>query len=149
MSKLLIVRGLPGSGKSTLAKKIWENSCFYDEIFETDMYFMKNDEYNFDATKLYNAHKWCYEKVYENLHYEYNVIVANTFTTMKEMTPYLELMEVFDGLDVEVIEMSSQFESVHDVPQHVIDNMRERWQPVDPSWISRGVVVKDSKNVTI
>jgi thymidylate kinase len=149
MAKLMIIRGLPGSGKSTLAQKVWEASCVYDERYEADMYFMKNDKYEFDATKLYNAHKWCFEKVYEDLHYDYNVIVSNTFTTMKELKQYLELMDVFPDLEITVVDMATQFESIHNVPQLTIDIMKDRWQPLDPSWVERGVIYTDSENLAI
>lgn len=146
MSKLMIIRGLPGSGKSTLARNIWMNTDF-DDIFEADMYFEDNlGNYNFDATKLYDAHKWCFEKVYENVHYEYDVIVANTFTTNKEMKQYLELLDVFYDLEITVVDMVTQFESVHGVPQETMDKMRGRWQALDQYWIDRGVEYLTSDN---
>ena len=146
MSKLMIIRGLPGSGKSTLARNIWMNTDF-DDIFEADMYFEDNlGNYNFDATKLYDAHKWCFEKVYENVHYEYDVIVANTFTTNKEMKQYLELLDEFYDLEIIVVDMVTQFESVHGVPQETMDKMRGRWQALDQYWIDRGVEYLTSDN---
>jgi len=149
MAKLLIVRGLPGSGKSTLAKKMWEASCVYDEHYEADMYFMDGDEYKFDATKLYNAHKWCFEKVYEDIHYDYNVIVSNTFTTMKELERYLELMDTFPTLEITVVDVLTQFGSIHGVPEETMERMKNRWQPLDSSWVDRGVIYVDSKNLAI
>lgn len=146
MSKLLIIRGLPGSGKSTLARDIWMNSE-YDDIFEADMYFEDNlGNYNFDATKLYDAHKWCFQKVYENVHYGYDVIVANTFTTHKEMKQYLELLDAFDDLEITVVDMVTQFESIHGVPQETMEKMRGRWQALDQYWIDRGVEYLTSDN---
>jgi adenylate kinase len=146
MSKLMIIRGLPGSGKSTLARNIWMNTEF-DCIFEADMYFEDSmGNYNFDATKLYNAHKWCFEKVYENVHYEYDVIVANTFTTNKELKQYLELLDVFDTLEITVVDVVTQFESVHGVPQETMNKMRGRWQALDQYWIDRGVEYLTSDN---
>lgn len=149
MAKLMIIRGLPGSGKSTLAGKIWSESCVWDDVVEADMYFMDGNEYKFDATKLYNAHKWCFDKVYENLHYDYNVIVSNTFTTMKEMKQYLELMDVFPDLEITVVDMVTQFESIHNVPTETMEKMKNRWQPLDPSWIDRGVIYTDSEKLAI
>ena len=149
MAKLMIVRGLPGSGKSTLARKMWETIPEYDEVFEADMYFMDGDQYNFDATKLCNAHKWCFQKVYESIHYEYDVIVANTFTTNKEMKQYLELIDVFPKLDVIVVDMKTQFESIHGVPQDIFDKMKARWQPLDSAWIARGVIYTDSEKLAV
>jgi len=149
MAKLMIIRGLPGSGKSTLAKKVYDSSCLWDEHYEADMYFMKGDVYNFDINNLHNAHKWCFDEVYEDLHYDYSVIVSNTFTTMKEMKQYLELMDVFPDLEITVVDMVTQFESIHNVPAETMEKMKNRWQPLDPSWVERGVLYTDSEKLAI
>ena len=132
MRKLIIVRGLPGSGKSTIARSFKED-CGY-EWFEADMYFMDGDEYKFDATQLYNAHKWCYENTYRYLFSYYDVIVSNTFTTNKEMKQYFELREFFPDLEIDVIEVHSQFGSIHGVPDETMEKMRNRWEEVDPKY---------------
>ena len=58
MKELFLLRGLPGSGKSTLAESIggiW---------VEADQYFInKEGEYQFDASKLKEAHKYCHARV--------------------------------------------------------------------------------------
>lgn len=149
MAKLMIVRGLPGSGKSTLARKMWETIPEYDEIFEADMYFMDGDEYKFDATKLCNAHKWCFQKVYESIQYDYDVIVANTFTTNKEMKQYLELLYDFPTLEITVVDMKTQFESIHGVPEDTINKMKARWQPLDPAWVDLGILYTDSEKLAV
>jgi len=57
---LTLVRGLPGSGKSTFANFIWNDYA----ICEADKFFTdKEGNYNFDASKLKEAHKWCKEQV--------------------------------------------------------------------------------------
>ena len=55
MEKVLyIVRGIPGSGKSTFAKTLG------GQHYESDMFFInENGEYNFDVTKIKDAHQWC------------------------------------------------------------------------------------------
>ena len=51
---LYIVRGIPGSGKSTLAKTLG------GKHYEADMFFIDGEgHYNFDFTKIKDAHQWC------------------------------------------------------------------------------------------
>jgi tRNA uridine 5-carbamoylmethylation protein Kti12 len=51
---LYIVRGIPGSGKTTFAKSL---NC---PVFEADMFFVNSQGiYNFDYTKIKDAHAWC------------------------------------------------------------------------------------------
>ena len=61
MNKILIlVRGIPGSGKSTFANLIWNSYA----ICEADKFFYDKDgNYNFDPSKLKQAHEWCQNEV--------------------------------------------------------------------------------------
>lgn len=124
MSTLILIRGLPGSGKSTLSKKLkteYAGRPVY--VFEADDYFSKSGSYEFDASKLNQAHKECFNNTVEKLKQEDAVvIVSNTFTTIKELTPYVELSK-----GTIIIEMSSQFKSIHDVPEETIAKMQQRF----------------------
>lgn len=73
---LYIVRGLPGSGKSTFAKSLGGVN------YEADMFFInENGEYNFDPSKLKDAHNWCRHKAMDSMKSgEPIVVVSNTFT---------------------------------------------------------------------
>ena len=64
MKNLYIIRGLPGSGKSTIAKSLGKSW----QIFEADQFFMKNGKYEFDGSKLKDAHDWCKRKVHNAIH---------------------------------------------------------------------------------
>ena len=66
---LYIIRGLPGSGKSTLAHSLVGDGNY----FEADMYFTdpKTGKYNFDHTKLREAHAWCLDRVQEAMRSRY------------------------------------------------------------------------------
>ena len=130
MSKkmLYLIRGLPGSGKSTLAQGLAGLRV------EADSFFMKEthsgrDYYSFDATQLHQAHKWC-QSVAERWMQdrEFPVIVSNTFTTEKEMKPYLDMAKEY-GYDVTsiIVENRHGNKSVHDVPAETIDKMRNRF----------------------
>lgn len=125
MAQLILIRGLPGSGKSTLAKRLWKVTNFH--WLEADMFFMnKNDEYVFDASKLHAAHNWCRLNAKAGLHYHDGVIVANTFTTLKELKPYFEIAKEF-GIVPVVYHCENNFGSVHNVPEDTIQKMKARW----------------------
>jgi len=142
---LLIIRGIPGSGKSTLAKSLLvkDDSChlvtpnhkgvLYTQHFEADMFF--NDcagNYKFDKRYIKNAHEWCYNNVLRELMLGHNVIVSNTFIKLWEMDKYLKLTEIIPELNIEVVELNSKYESIHNVPQETIAKMEENFQPYVP-----------------
>lgn len=118
MSKLTIIRGLPGSGKSTLAKTY---PCL---VVEADMFFQRNGQYVFNANHIRDAHSHCQSVVRMGLAWGADVVVANTFTTLKEMRPYLDM--TWDSL--EVIKCVGEYGSVHNVPEDTIKKMKQRWQ---------------------
>jgi predicted kinase len=124
--KLILIRGVPGSGKSTLAQEIvlgkenWEH-------YEADMYFMNNGKYDFNPSLIGRAHSWCQNEVDSALHYGVNVVVSNTFTTLKELKPYF-LIAKEHGITPSVVHCQHSFGSVHDVSQETIDKMKARWQ---------------------
>ena len=117
--KLIIIRGLPGSGKTTIAK-----TQFPDYILvETDMFFMHKGEYKYNPKKIKEAHAWCYETVRAFLNSGYNVVVANTFTQRWEFQKYIDL-----GFSYKIIVAKGNYNSVHNVPKHVIERMKNRWE---------------------
>ena len=130
---LIILRGLPGSGKSTFANHIWDRHV----ICEADKYFYdKEGNYNFDASKLGEAHQWCQGKVEQfmidntvNSQYYPEIIVSNTSTTEKELEPYLKLADKY-GYNVVslIVENRHGHSSVHNVPSETLDKMRNRFQ---------------------
>ncbi len=123
---LTLIRGLPGSGKSTLAELLsyQDNHIHY----ETDMYFIKDGVYQYDASKIKDAHMACQRHVRSALANAWNVIVSNTFTQMWEMRPYLEMPYT----NLKVIECHGKFQNIHNVPNEVIEKMRARWEPYQP-----------------
>ena len=123
--ELYIVRGIPGSGKSTLAQKIAARNGI--EYFEADMYFEVNGKYVFDVAKLRQAHSWCLAETRAQLLDDRDVVVSNTFTTFKEIEPYLS-MAVELGADVTIIECTGRWQNVHNVPQDKLDAMAARFQ---------------------
>lgn len=119
---LILVRGLPGSGKSTLAQKQFG---FYKHL-EADMYFNMDGEYKFDASQLGAAHGWCKDQTRKYLSMNRDVIVTNTFTQAWELADYLKIAKDF-GITAQVIEMQTQYQNIHGVPEEAITRMRNRW----------------------
>ena len=129
---LYIVRGLPGSGKSTFARSIAKPY----QIFEADQYFMKRGKYNFDATKLKEAHDDCKQRVVrrmrENLFnsiFFNNIVVSNTFTQDWEMKYYRSIGRRY-GYKVHTIIVENRHygTNIHGVPQDKLQVMEDRFE---------------------
>lgn len=133
MKLLILLRGLPGSGKTSFAELIWTKHV----IFEADKYFYdKEGNYNFDSSKLGEAHKWCQSQVEQAMkdniqnsqHYS-DIVVSNTSTTEKELQPYLDLADKYDYNVISmIVENRHGNKSVHNVPDETIDKMRKRFE---------------------
>ena len=126
-TRLYILRGLPGSGKSTFAKKMIDKKMA-DVHFEADMFFVdRNGQYRFDPSKLGSAHRWCENNVKRALESGKNVVVSNTFTTLKEMKPYIDYCRE-NGYPFMVVRLNTQYKSIHAVPEKSIMKMKTRFQ---------------------
>lgn len=124
-NELVVIRGAPGSGKSTYAKKFIDLGYSH---YEADMYFVdEKDNYNFDKTKLYLAHRWCQEKVCQTLQRGENVVVSNTSTTLKEVQTYIDIAK-YCNVPVRVIRMTGDYGNIHGVPEETLKKMKERFQ---------------------
>jgi predicted kinase len=129
---LYIIRGLPGSGKSTFATHIWNEYA----VCEADKFFYDKDgNYNFNPSKLREAHEWCRNEVeirmqdhQNNEQYYPEIAVSNTFTQEWEMTPYLELAEKYGYKVVSlIIENIRDGKNIHNVPIEKINEMKNRF----------------------
>lgn len=124
MKTLFIIRGIPGSGKSTLARHL------AGQHLEADMYFVKDGKYQFDPSKLKEAHAWCRQAVRELMEAgEPTVAVANTFTQLWEMQDYRDLAEEY-GYGVFAITCENEFGNVHGVPPDKVAAMWTRWERI-------------------
>jgi len=124
---LYIVRGIPGSGKSTLAKTLG------GVHLEADMYFLDSDgNYNFDVLKLKDAHEWCRKSVKKYMEEDqYRIVVSNTFTQQWEMDPYITLAKEHGYKTFYIIsENRHEGKNIHDVPQDILDKMKERFEVI-------------------
>jgi len=125
MEKVLyIVRGIPGSGKSTFAKTLG------GQHYEADMFFIDVDgNYQFDSTKIKDAHQWCQSIVKTDMILEYpKIIVSNTSTQEWEMEPYFKLAKEYGyAVFTIVVENVHGGKNIHNVPDDKIKQMKERF----------------------
>ena len=124
MKELFLLRGLPGAGKSTLADSIG------GKHIEADMFFEYEGKYEFDASKLKEAHTWCKNavKVWMTNSVK-KIIVSNTFTMEWEMQPYFDLAEKY-GYRVHSLIVENRHDGVnqHGVPVEKLIEMKNRFQ---------------------
>jgi predicted kinase len=125
---LTLIRGLPGSGKTTLAKKLVVTKQNAVAHFEADMFFIdENENYQFDATQLSEAHRWCQKQCELSLKKGQSVIVSNTFIKQWEIKPYRQLSKKYHAkLVIKVC--SGNYQSIHNVPDNTIKIMQRQWQ---------------------
>lgn len=130
--ELVLIRGLPGSGKSTMAKVLSQVGY---EHFEADMFFEQDGRYQFDSTRIKEAHAWCRRHTQAALARGARVVVANTFTRLNEMEPYFSMTS-----NIRVIEAVGRWQNVHGVPEEKLLAMAARWEPlpVQTGRIGRG-----------
>ncbi|MDY0226122.1 MAG: AAA family ATPase [Desulfomicrobium apsheronum] len=121
---LYILRGLPGSGKSTLAQKLVREEF----LRETDMFFMINGKYNFDHTKIKNAHLWCQSEIEKLMIQGYECAVSNTFIKKWEYQPYLKMAKKYN-YKTQIIECHGQWENTHGVTFEKLQIMKNNWEP--------------------
>jgi predicted kinase len=136
MEKILyIVRGIPGSGKSTFAEKLVGHDFL---VCEADKYFVDKEtgEYNFDFTKIKDAHKFCQDTVemymkdsLVNDNFYREIAVSNTFTQEWEMEPYTKLAEKYDyTIFTVIVENRHGGVNQHGVPEDKIELMKNRFE---------------------
>ena len=124
MKELILLRGLPGSGKSTLARSLGGMHM------EADKYFMHSGKYEFDASKLRDAHNWCQNAVRVGMETQgQKIVVSNTFTQEWEMDPYYKLAEQY-GYRVYSLVVENRHMGVnqHGVPADKLEQMKNRFE---------------------
>lgn len=89
MNEVIILRGVPGSGKSTFIKKFYPEAT----VVSADKYFHdpETGEYNFDPTKLHEAHHQCQVEFKRAVAKGVRqIVVDNTNIRLSEFKPYFD-----------------------------------------------------------
>ena len=122
MKKLILVRGCSGAGKSTFAGLLSEY------VISADDYFMVHGEYKFDATRLHLAHQYSFNTTEISMSNEVDqIVVANTFTTEKDLAPYIALA-ANHGYTVfsVIVENRHGGTNIHNVPVERVKKQEQR-----------------------
>ena len=129
---LILLRGLPGSGKSTLAKIILQIPTNTEpEVLSADDFFLDSDgNYNFDVTKIREAHNYCQFRCSERMRQQKSrIVVANTFTQEWEMESYFDMAKRYNyRVHTVIVENRHGGENVHGVPEDKLQQMKGRFQ---------------------
>ena len=129
---LILLRGVPGSGKTTLANIILQQpNNNPQEILSADDFFEgENGEYNFDSTKLKEAHNYCQFRCSERMRQQkVRIVVANTFTQEWEMDEYFKMAERYNyRVHTIIVENRHGNENIHGVPKDKLQQMKNRFE---------------------
>ena len=124
MKTLYLIRGVSGSGKSTLASEM--ASAMDIDYVEADAFcYNEAGDYAWEAPKLGDYHKSCFNYARWALEEGNSIIVSNTSTTNKEVEKYQTLAEKFGAKFVSiVVENRHGGKNVHNVPNHILERQR-------------------------
>lgn len=129
---LILLRGIPGSGKSTLGEVILNcpQSTTNMVLSADDLFTDSLGNYNFDSSRIKEAHNLCQQKCAEKMKLGlYKIVVANTFTQEWEMKPYYEMAERYKyRVHSIIVENRHNSINVHDVPEEKLAQMKDRFE---------------------
>jgi len=129
---LILLRGLPGSGKSSLGDIILRNpNSNSSDVLSADNFFIDDKGvYNFDGSKLKQAHNDCQQKCAERMKLEISrIVVANTFTEEWEMETYYEMANRYKyRVHSIIVENRHGNTNIHNVPSEKIEQMKNRFE---------------------
>ena len=122
-NRLLIVRSAPGGGKTVFVNKMFPNILH----LENDMFHYHSGEYEYSQYRMKEAIKWCVRTCEDALKNGMDVVVSNTFVRKAFVDSYKKLAEKY-GADFTVYRMMGNFNNIHNVPQNVLDNMKNNFE---------------------
>lgn len=138
MAHVIIMRGLPGSGKTTWVR---DNAPGDAIIVSADTYFMQNGRYQFDPSKIAEAHNDCLRRFVAALQERTSptIVVDNTNLRVTEIAPYYRLAEAF-GYTPIVVWVHQHPDAcanrnIHNVPRDAILKMMTATEAL-PNWMN-------------
>lgn len=134
VKKMIIMRGLSGSGKSTLARELGEGGV----ILSTDDFWEQDGEYNFDVSRIQEAHDWNRQRAEGAVNKGISpVVIDNTNVEAWEAKEYVKMAKD-QGYDIEIREADTPWafnaeelakKNTHGVDQETIQKMLDVWEP--------------------
>ena len=150
---MFILRGTSGSGKSTWSdKKLQEamKTGAQCRHASADDFFLDEDcNYNFDPTRLSEAHNYCLRSVLDAIQMGWEtVIVDNTNTEAHEIAPYRALALAY-GYKVKILHFQCEVETsiarnVHNVPEKTIRSQHYRLSKPLPRYWEKQEIIRTS-----
>ncbi|XP_023219346.1 neither inactivation nor afterpotential protein C-like [Centruroides sculpturatus] len=150
---MIILRGLPGSGKSYLANRIKEKygkCCF---VCSADHFFECNGEYNFDPSRLKEAHHICKQKSIQACKNGKQIIVIdNCNICIWEFKYYLSLADE-NGYVQLIIEPKTPWKFVpgklaskntHGLRYEILERKLNQWEYIYPLYFAWFINEEDS-----
>jgi len=144
MQKTVIInRGIPASGKSTIAQEIvttFHSKGLSAIIHSTDDYFMVDDKYCFDETKLRENHLKNQATFKESLQKDIELVICdNTNIEPWEALPYYKMAKEYDYRVILIDFASRDIQKhlalqgqdpnyQHNIPKDIILDMDNRYQ---------------------
>lgn len=136
MKFCFILRGLPGTGKDEIAKYLGNNHSDPPVILSTDQFFIHDGKYQFDKTKLVEAHKATWEAFKSAISSSSEVIIINNTNIKKfhyahyvdyaQRHGYLTSLVTIPANDVSDRELATR--NIHSVDQGTISKMRKEFE---------------------
>lgn len=121
---VILLRGVSGAGKSTVANLFSEPKV----IVSADAYFEKGGGYDFDPSKLGDAHRECqnnFECALRDPSVK-NIIVSNTNTKPSDYQYYFDTAKKYGVKVISlVIERRHEGKNVHNVPDFVLQRQHD------------------------
>jgi len=134
---LVLIRGLSGSGKTWLAESLVGDSDFRVMICADDFFISEDGEYEFDHTRIKEAHEWCISETKELISDEEieMICVHNNFSRKWEAEPYFNMAKEC-GIDVQVVTLydsgmndrALSERSPHNISEKAVQKQRHQWE---------------------
>ena len=128
---LILLRGIPGSGKTTLGEVILRTPNNQLKPLSADDYFIdEHGNYNFDATKLKEAHNDCQQRCSHLMQNDVmKIVISNTFTQEWEIQPYYQMAERYNyRIHSVIVENRHEGINEHNVPEEKLLQMKNRFE---------------------